>query len=159
MAFRRRRHQAHQSVPTNPFDPANSLFNPNKLDLVATSASAVNLYIIQDQAWIGTDAEIQSLQQKIHNYVAYARDGQMANQYPQSVGKPWRIVIDSYVGEPNQTTLDILQGIGDAVRGYSGDLILHLLKPPPVGEKMPTSLRAIRMGTGPDGGVEVDLSA
>jgi predicted oxidoreductase len=93
--FRRRQQ------PRPPVGPPASDFDPNKVDLVAQSPQGVvNLVIVQDQRWSGLESEWTSLNQKIHNYVAFVLDGQMAKQYPDVAGRGWRILIHNYFDDP-----------------------------------------------------------
>lgn len=57
------------------------LFDPTKVDLVASAPdwTTAELYIVADAPWSGSDAQIRSLQDKIHTYVGFAVDGQMGS--------------------------------------------------------------------------------
>ena len=74
-------------------------FDPGKVDLVSIpkSGSVVDLHIVQDNAWIGSDDQLTTLQQKINNYVSFAVDGALLANYPETAGLPWRIVIAARV--------------------------------------------------------------
>jgi hypothetical protein len=104
--------------------PSEVMFDPAKIDLVAVSpdASSAELYIEADLPWTGSDAQIRSLQEKIHSYVGFAMDGQMAEAHPQTAALPWRIVIRCRSGEPDPRTVDVLVRTVEPVRGYGGDL-------------------------------------
>jgi hypothetical protein len=99
-------------------------FDPAKIDLVAVSPNrdSVNLYIVVDSAWTGSDAQIRSLLEKIHNYVGFAVDGQLAARYPDVAGLPWTIVIDSHVGPPDAATQHELSRLDEPIRNYGGSL-------------------------------------
>ena len=105
---------------------AEVLFDPAKVDSVALSPDGgrVRLYIVSDAAWTGSDAQITSLQEKIHNYVGFALDGQLAADYPDAAGLPWEIVIDCQRGAPDARTADVLARVGEAVRRHTGELIV-----------------------------------
>jgi hypothetical protein len=138
--------------------PPSGDFDPTKVDLVAVAASGtVNLYIIQDQPWTERESEWRSLNEKIHNYVAFALDGQMGVAYPDTPNRPWRIVIDTYVGPPPTQTIQALSEVGDAVRVQGGDLVMHSLRPPTGPGRPAADQGAWRLGTGHEDGVPVDL--
>jgi Family of unknown function (DUF6572) len=102
-------------------------FEPSMVDLVSISAdgSTVNLYIVADQPLTGSDVQLRSLQEKIHNYVVYVLDGQMSRELPQTSGLAWRIVIDSQGGPPDARTSQVFSTITEAVRRYGGDLAVQ----------------------------------
>jgi hypothetical protein len=79
--------------------PPRFLFDPAKIDLVTQDRSGgANLYVVQDQPWVDSEAETESLEQKLGAYVTFALDGQMEEAYPQLRAEPSKIVIDTYVG-------------------------------------------------------------
>jgi hypothetical protein len=66
------------------------LFDPTKVDIVACApdGTTAELYIVADAPWSGTDAQVRSLQDKIHAYVRFAVDGQMAQLHPELASMP-----------------------------------------------------------------------
>jgi hypothetical protein len=102
------------------------VFDPSTIDIVAMSDdhSSVALFIVQSRPWTGSDSEIESLRQKVRNYMAYAVEGQLADDYPGAAGLPWRIVVHCGSGLPDERTDAILQGFADVVRRYGGDLVV-----------------------------------
>jgi hypothetical protein len=132
------------------------LFNPSKLDLITTRDDGVSLYIVQDEAWTSSRPELDSLGEKITTYVAFILDGGLAAQYPAVVGRPWRIVIDSYMGRPDAAAMRALNLTGDAILGYGGELIFHELAALGPSVSAPSTIRAVRLRTGLD---EEDLVA
>ena len=60
--------------------------------------------------------------EKIHNYVGYATDGQLANEYPEAASLPWRIVVRCTSGAPDTRTAEVLAGTVEPVRRYGGEL-------------------------------------
>jgi hypothetical protein len=104
------------------------LFDPTKVDLVATAPDGMTaeLYIVADAPWTGSDAQIRSLQDKIHNYVGFAVDGQMAQLHPELASIPWRIVVRCLSGRPDGRTADVLARTVEPVRGYGGELEVRL---------------------------------
>jgi hypothetical protein len=101
-------------------------FDADKIDLVATDAGGVRLFIVADRAWATDGSDIPSLSEKIHNYVAFALDGQMVALYPEVAGWRWAIVIDAQVSEPPNPTRLHLEQIGAAVKRHGGELRLLL---------------------------------
>src|SRR5687767_9493284 len=90
--------------------PEEVLFDGATVDAVSIPAdgSAVELHIVADAPWTGSDPQITSLQQKIHTYVGFAADGQLAAAYPEAAGLPWRIVVQCHAGNPDARTADVL---------------------------------------------------
>ena len=115
MAFRRKR---------TPADTAEVLFDPTKIDLVASPSGGgtVDLHIVADGPWSGSDAQLRSLQDKIHAYVGFALDGQMLAMYPDVAGLPWRIVVTCRGGPPDDRTAELLRRTIAPVRAYGGEL-------------------------------------
>ena len=97
--------------------------NPNTIDLVGLTADgAVQLFIVRDSPWTGTDDEITALQGKIHNYVGYALDGQMHDDYPETAGAPWQVVVRSTASSLDARTAAVLAQVGTVIENYGGTL-------------------------------------
>lgn len=103
-----------------------ALFDATKVELVAISADCevVDLIIVNDSRWTGSDAQVMSLQQKIHTYVGFALDGQMTATYPETDGLEWRIIVDDRAGPVDPTSADIIERVAARVRQFGGDLIV-----------------------------------
>ncbi len=103
-----------------------ALFDPAKVDLVSVSpdGSTVILHIVNDLPWSGTDAQLQSLQDKVHTYVGFALDGQMVSTYPETEGLAWTIRVDDQVGARDDRSSQVLTQLAEAVRRYGGDLVV-----------------------------------
>ena len=103
---------------------SDGLFDPSKVDIVAAApdGTTAELYIVADAPWTGSDAQIRSMQDKIHAYVGFAVDGNMAQLYPELASMRWRIVIRCLSGPPDVRTTDVLARTVEPVRGYGGDL-------------------------------------
>lgn len=99
-------------------------FDPATIDLVALSPdeTTVELVIVADAGWSGSDLQIRSLQEKIQSYVSFAVDGQLVDAYPDMAGRPWRIVIDCQKGSPDDRTADVVARTVEPVRNHGGDL-------------------------------------
>ncbi len=99
------------------------LFDPTKVDIVAAAPDGTTeLCIVADAPWSGSDAQIRSLQDKIHAYVGFAVDGQLAQLHPELASMPWRIVIRCLSGRPDVRTADVLARTTEPVRAHGGDL-------------------------------------
>jgi hypothetical protein len=73
-----------------------SLFDPEKIDLVTQDPSGgANLYVVQDQPWIDSEAESESLERKLRTYANFALEGQMHEMYPELRGQSWKIILDT----------------------------------------------------------------
>ena len=105
-------------------EPSSSLFDPSKVDLVALSPdeTTVELLIVADSGWSGSDEQIRSLQEKIHTYVGFAVDGQLAATCPDVADRPWSIVVQCAGDAPDPRTAEVLERSAEPVRGYGGDL-------------------------------------
>lgn len=102
------------------------LFDPDRIDLVTQGPSGgANLYVVQAQPWIDSEAETESLEQKLRTYANFALEGQMHEMYPELRGQPWKIILDTYVGPPPAECWERLAALGDAIRDLGGDLIVH----------------------------------
>ena len=124
-----------------------SLFDPEKIDLVTQDPSGgANLYVVQDQPWIDSEAETESLEQKLRTYANFALEGQMHQMYPELRGQPWKIFIDTYVGPPPADCWEQLSAMGDVIRDLGGDLIVHEMAIPEPPETVPPTIRARRVG-------------
>jgi hypothetical protein len=102
---------------------AGGLFDPSKIDLVGLTKSAdtVELFVVQDMPWTGSDAQLQSLRDKVDAYVSYATDGQMTAAYPETQGLPWRIVLHAQTGTPGERTAEVIAAITRSVPQRGGE--------------------------------------
>jgi hypothetical protein len=99
------------------------LFDPAKVDVCAISEGGdVELFIVQDRPWTRSDAQLQSLQDKVQTYMSYAMDGQMVAAYPETVGLKWRIVIHTQTGSPDVRTQTVLDALNQRLTGYGGSI-------------------------------------
>ena len=102
------------------------MFDASKIDLVSVTGDGrtVELHIVADASWTGSDADLMALQQKINNYVGFALDGELHATYPETNGLGWRIVIDSHAGRPDERSAQVIAQVADGVRRYEGDLLI-----------------------------------
>ena len=107
--------------------PDETLFDSSGVDVisVAEDDSLVELHIVVDHAWTGSDEQITSLQQKINTYVSFAVDGQLAATFPEVNGLPWRVVVRCHVGLPDARTSEVLEKTRQPVQSYGGDLVVR----------------------------------
>jgi len=101
---------------------ADGLFDPDQVDLVGLTESAdtVELFIVQDEPWTGSDAQLQSLRDKVQTYVSYAVDGKMTAAYPETQGLPWRIVLHAQSGPPDRRTADVIAALSARLPEHGG---------------------------------------
>lgn len=101
------------------------LLDATKIDIIALAPESafVQLFITHGFPWTGSDQQLQSLREKVHTYVGYALDGQMAAEHPEFAGLPWRIAIVAKE-PPDERTTAVIADIAQAVRRYGGDLTL-----------------------------------
>lgn len=72
------------------------LDQPNVVDLVThdPASGEFALIMIQTQPWSNEPGELQKLREKINNYAAFARGGDLVSKFPEAAGKPVRIQLD-----------------------------------------------------------------
>lgn len=102
------------------------LFDATTVDVVGESAEGVvELIIVADVAWTGSDAQLVSLQQKIQSYVSFAVDGQLEQSFPEAAGRPWCIVLSAQAGPPDDRTDRVLQTLAERLPAYGGSLVIR----------------------------------
>ncbi|SDR87306.1 DUF6572 domain-containing protein [Microlunatus soli] len=68
---------------------------PGMVDLVGEEQTGeISLIISHDKAWTDEPVELERLATKINNYASFALDGGLLNQFPESAGRPLRILVD-----------------------------------------------------------------
>jgi hypothetical protein len=84
-----------------------SLYHPNRLDLVTFDPSTKEYVLIlsANEEWDGSEEEQSLLLQKLDNYSSLVLDGEFAEHFPESVGSPIRIQIDSASALPAKAEL------------------------------------------------------
>ena len=102
------------------------LLDTTKVDLVVESADGIiELVVVQDLRWTGSDAQVSSLQGKVQTYVSFALDGGLAQQFPGAAGRPWRIVIHCQTGAPDARTQSLLDVLASRLPEYGGSLLIR----------------------------------
>ena len=102
-----------------------ALFSAGQVDLVALVDDTVELHIVVDVPWTGSDRQLVSLQEKVHNYIGYASDGQLVGDYPQTQGLPWRIVVNCRTGPPDSRSAETLRLLQERVPLHGGELAVQ----------------------------------
>jgi hypothetical protein len=90
----------------------NGLENPGVLDAFAhdTRADKLVLAMYETRAWLGEDAQLMQLQEKLNAYLSFILDGEMAEAFPQFAGKPVEIQLRT-VHEPEERASDLIRRI------------------------------------------------
>lgn len=103
------------------------LFDASKVDVVALSpdGGTVELVVVADAPWTGSDAQLQSLQAKVQTYVGFALDGGLAEQHPEAARLPWRIVVHSQSGPPDARTDAVLEALTERLPSHGGALAVR----------------------------------
>ncbi len=112
----------------NSADIAGGIEATDVIDLVTLSRdeSTIDLHIVQDIVWDGSDHVIESLQQKVHNYVSFAAEGRLAGKYTEQAHLPWRIVVDCQT-DPDNRTAELLKHLEEPVAKHGGELVISKL--------------------------------
>jgi hypothetical protein len=71
--------------------------NPEIIDLITfdSASGEVVLAILEKRPWKADAQQLSQHDEKLNRYMVYILDGHLARQYPQYVGKPVRIQLDS----------------------------------------------------------------
>jgi hypothetical protein len=101
--------------------------NPNCIDLVTErSDGSFVLVMVETRPWDGSKQRIRELQAKIQSYVSFALDGAMAREYPDSVGRPVIVRLDT-VSIPDAVTENFLGEIRRRLQRYGISLAVERL--------------------------------
>jgi hypothetical protein len=66
------------------------------------------LIMIERRPWDGSDSRIAELRQKLNTYATYARQGQLAKDFPDLAGKPVSFLLWSILHKPDPKTMAFL---------------------------------------------------
>lgn len=107
-------------------EPPSGIESPDQIDFVSLppSKSSIDMHIAQNVEWDGSDRIVMLLQEKVHSYVSFALDGQLAATYPELAHLPWRIVLDCQ-SEPDPLTADVLAKLVEPIAHYGGSLVVR----------------------------------
>ena len=99
------------------------------VDLVAyePKPDRVALVIVEQRPWDGSHDRLLQLQEKIHNYVSYALDGQLAKAYPNLVGKSLTIALSCF-SNPDPETLRFLDEMKGRLQRYDIGLEVRVMR-------------------------------
>lgn len=117
---------------------ASGLENPGTLDAFAhdTRTDRVVLAMFETREWTGGELQGFQLQEKLNAYVSFILDGEMAEQFPQLVGKRVCIQLRT-VHEPDARTLAFLAQVREQLAFQEIDFETVLIGegevPPPGG--------------------------
>jgi len=87
---------------------------PEVVDLVAESDSEVILIIVQTESIISNT--LSKLEDKINNYLSFAKDGQLYELYPSTIGKDVVIRLDIYE-EVDSAALNFFETAAEVLAG------------------------------------------
>lgn len=77
-------------------------------------AGQVTLGMIEGRTWSGSDLQLFQLQEKLNAYLSFALDGEMAEAYPQFLGKSVRLEIEC-IAPPDARTLGFLSVVREQI--------------------------------------------
>lgn len=84
------------------FDPTTErgVHNPRVIDLIAPSedGAGVVLTMMESRPWRSDPKQLEQLQEKFNNYLDYAIDGYLVQQYPQYQGR--KVFIELQIQNP-----------------------------------------------------------
>jgi hypothetical protein len=102
--------------------------NPRVIDLVTYDPKSGEYVLIMTEGrqWDGSADRVLQLQEKINNYLSFALDGQMAKEYPESVGKPIRLQLDC-LAEPDADSARFIGLVREKLRPEGIRLVVNLI--------------------------------
>lgn len=108
------------------------------IDVIAhdPATDAVTLIMHESRPWDGSEEQLFQLQEKLNTYLSFALDGEMAEAYPQFVGKPVRIQLDCHA-MPDERTRSLLQQVRDQIAFQEIDLQVRVFSHGPSSEQPP----------------------
>lgn len=90
----------------------NGLENPGVLDAFAhdTREDKLVLAMYETRPWRGEDRQLLQLQEKLNAYLSFVLDGELADAFPQLVGKPLEIQLRT-IHEPEERAWELISRI------------------------------------------------
>jgi hypothetical protein len=89
--------------------------HPNKLDLVTRGADGFHLVVVEDRAL--TEDDVPALRVKLANYLGFAIDGDLLEQYSEAQGQMVSIRMDFYA-QPAPFILQLTRNYRTAIAKY-----------------------------------------
>jgi hypothetical protein len=88
------------TIPLHP----KGIEHPGVIDFLGfdTKASEVLMIMAEHRPWRDVQEQLFQLQEKLNAYLSFALDGEMADTYPQFVGKPLKIRLECLEPPPNE---------------------------------------------------------
>jgi hypothetical protein len=86
------------------------------IDIIAhdSKTDEVTLLMLEQRPWDGSELRLFQLQEKINAYLSFVLDGEMAEAYPQFVGKKIRLQLDC-VGMPGNDVVGFLSMVREQI--------------------------------------------
>jgi hypothetical protein len=92
---------------------------PTKVDAVAIGPAGTADLILG----FGTTQSLESLQERLQAYVSFALDGQMVQVFPETSGRPIRILV-ALDGEPGAGLVSLVESAAPRFASYGIELTL-----------------------------------
>jgi hypothetical protein len=99
---------------------------PHIVDLVTRAKDGTFCLIVAETDAV-TGERVLALQEKLKNYLAFAKDGQLVAKYPEAKGAPVRIRVDLYA-QPDALTLEFLRRFRTLALKESVDVELSIFQ-------------------------------
>lgn len=98
------------------------------IDVIAQDSKTgeVTLIMLESRPWDGAELRLFQLQEKINAYLSFALDGEMAEAYPQFVGKKLRLQLDC-VGMPGSDVVGFLSMVREQIAFQGIDLEVRVM--------------------------------
>ncbi len=89
--------------------PVRGVEHAHVIDLIADDSKTgeVALIMLEERPWDESELRLFQLQEKINAYLSFALDGEMAEAYPQFVGRKLRLQLDC-LGMPDSGVVQFL---------------------------------------------------
>ena len=88
----------------------------------------VEIVMFEPRPWDAGEAQLYELQEKMNAYLSFALDGELADTYPQLVGKPLRVVLRCRA-EPPAPAVEFLAAVREQIALQGIDLEVRYAEP------------------------------
>jgi len=78
------------------------------------SSGQVELVMFEPRPWDGGEEQLFQLQEKLNAYMSFVLDGEMADEHPELVGKPLRLVLRC-VEMPSRAAVEFLSQVREQI--------------------------------------------